>query len=167
MSLIDKSIILLLLGGFWSLPPILTQIEMGGMSLNYQKTNTEIKFEIAAPTTGWVAVGFNDRDAILHADLLQFKVEQGIVYGEDQYVQAMGVHPNDVSLPGGQNQIRNLKGREENGWTYISFDLAWESTDPNDFALRPQKPLWLLLAYSTSDDFAHHSRVRQHQSVIW
>ncbi|MEM1221064.1 MAG: DOMON domain-containing protein [Bacteroidota bacterium] len=167
MSLIDKSIILLFLGGLWSVPTPTTKIEMGGMELNYQKTKTGVRCAIAAPTTGWVAVGFNNRDDIISADLLQFNVQDGTVYGEDQYVQAAGKHPVDVSLPEGQNQIKNLEGREENGWTYISFELAWESADPFDFALRPQKPVWLILAYSNSDDFAHHSHLREHRSVIW
>lgn len=164
MSLIDKSIML-----FFVLFPWIScaQDTLGGMEFHYQPTAEGLAIHLLAPTTGWVAIGFHTENTILGADLLQFRVRNGQAYGEDQLVQALGVHPADERLRNGSNQIRQLEGYEEKGWTHLSFLVPWNSEDPNDLPLSPDQSCWFILAYSQSDDFDHHSTMRKHVLVTW
>ena len=166
MSLIDKSIILFIFLLSLSCTGTQAQIKAGSMEMKYEKTQTGVRIHLAAPTNGWLAIGFNHKDAILKADLLQFRVTDGKVYGEDQYVTAPGNHPSDLSL-GGSNQIQYLEGLETPDSTFITFQIPWESQDPNDFPIKPLQPCWLILAYSISDDFDHHSIMRTHIPITW
>ncbi len=132
------------------------------MKFSYRLQDGEIEMELEAPTRGWVGVGFNDQNSIVKSDLLLFRVVGKRVEAVDMYVVGFGNPKEDTTL-GGTMDIRDLEGIEEQGRTKIRFRLPFPATDPHDFAHQLNRQFWLILAYSTHDDFDHHSSMRKHQ----
>lgn len=133
----------------------------GDMRLSYHGTADSLYFELSGPTKGWIALGFNDRDNIVGADLLMFCVRDGKVEFEDQYVERAGVHPADLSR-GGKSNIRLLSAQEKNLRTHVRFSIPLQSGDARDFQHVWGESCYAILAWSVSDDFDHHSRMRKH-----
>ena len=136
-------------------------VEVKGMNFSYQILGDEIEIELEAPTRGWVGVGFNERDDIVKSDLYLFHVVEGRVKGLDMHVVGMGNPKEDTQL-GGTMDIQSLKGKEEGMNTWIKFRLPFPSKDFYDFSHKMGQKFWLILAYSTHDEFDHHSRMREH-----
>ncbi len=136
------------------------------MEAEFRISNDSIDLDFFAPTQGWLAVGFNDRDAIVGSDLIQMRVRNGQVEIQDQLVTGLGQHPQDEEL-GGQNNIRILSGQEERKGTKIRCRIPLRSGDANDFQHQDGQAFWLILTYSVDDDFNHHSRLRRHRKIRW
>ncbi|MEM6629874.1 MAG: DOMON domain-containing protein [Bacteroidota bacterium] len=141
-------------------------IEVKGMKFSYQVLGDEIEIELEAPTMGWVGVGFNERDDIVRSDLYLFHVVGDEVEGLDMYVVGAGNPKEDTEL-GGTMDVEALEGKEGGMHTWIKFRLPFPSTDTHDFSHRAGKQFWLILAYSTHDEFDHHSRMREHVSFTF
>ena len=137
------------------------EITVKGMKFSYQLLGNEIEITLEAPTTGWIGIGFNDQNSIVKSDLLLFHVIRDKVEALDMHVIGFGNPKKDLSL-GGTMDIKKLKGKEENGTTKIQFSLPFPSEDVYDFKHSINEQFWLILAYSTHDEFDHHSRMREH-----
>ena len=137
------------------------QVSLGGMSLKHHVVEDRMEFTLTAPTSGWVGIGFNDRDHIVGSDLYLFHVLNGQAKGQDMYVKAAGDPRLDSAL-GGADGILLISGKEEKGRTEIVFSLPLGATHPTDYPLEVGHSCWLILAYSTHDEFDHHSRMRRH-----
>lgn len=134
------------------------------MQLKWKIVGDHINFELMAPDDGWVAIGFNKTNTILHADLYQFRVKDGEVEGRDLWAKGLSDPRLDTSL-NGTNNLENVSGNEQSEKTTASFSLPLYSAESTDLGLTPGKEIWLILAYSMSDDWDHHSRVRKH--LLW
>jgi hypothetical protein len=155
------------LGLFWLSQSALvaqTTIERGGMTVRYEILHDSVTIELSAPTHGWLAIGFNDRNHIVGTDLKMLRVIGKRVEASDRLVQGLGVYPSDEAL-GGEMNILMLTGKEQGQRTTLSFRLPLISGDPHDMDLRPGQSLWLIMAYSAEDDFGHHSRMREHVQI--
>lgn len=137
------------------------RVDLGGMTASHRIVDDRVEFTLTAPTTGWLGIGFNDRNNIVGSDLYLLHVVKGKTSGQDMYVKGAGDPRLDQSL-GGTNDIQIISGEESGGKTKIVFSLPLASQDKNDFQLAPGRELWLILAYSTHDEFDHHSRMRKH-----
>ena len=87
--------------GSWQLANAQTaeNFKVEGIKVQYQWTRSgdSLKVILNAPTKGWIA-GFNDKDQIVGTDLKMMCVRDGVGVIEDQYVQALGVHPLDEEV---------------------------------------------------------------------
>ena len=137
-----------------------------GMSWTCTRSGDHLIMELTTPTTGWVGVGFNQENRILESDLLLFHVVDGQAEGTDLFVKGMGDPRADTEL-GGSVDVKILSFREGDGQTYIKFKRPFPAADDFDFHFQEGAAFWLILAYSTHDEFAHHSRVRQHRQVVF
>ena len=136
-------------------------VTRGGMTFEWEMKDGRLHGKLDAPHTGWVVVGFNLQNNIVGSNLLMFRVKNGKVEARDLRTVAMGDPRTDESL-GGSNDITNVSGREENGHTYINFEYPLHSGDKHDYPLTSGEKTWVILAWSVSDDWDHHSRMRQH-----
>ncbi|MBV6647876.1 MAG: hypothetical protein KI790_20620, partial [Cyclobacteriaceae bacterium] len=118
-----------------------------------------IHFSIAAPTNGWVLVGFNDKENIVGSHLVFGAVEDGFVMIEDHCVTAYGQHRSLFDLAS-SSSIRDFDCYEANGKTAMSFSLPTDTRCKYAFDLNKGQKIYIWLAYSESDDFNHHSRKR-------
>lgn len=160
-------IVLLLLACFFGFSASAQmEVTLNDMTWTCTKEGDYLVMELRAPTQGWVAVGFNQKNNIVHSDLLMFHVANGKTESMDMYVKGFGNPQTDISL-GGQHNIEVLDFEETGKETYIQFRRLWKGKDSNDFQLKNGESFWLVLAYSTHDEFDHHSRFRKHQKVVF
>ena len=134
-------------------------IEKNGMKVSWTFDDDKIKFEVFAPTRGWVAIGFNEKNQLFGTNLIMGKIENKRVNISDQYIYGLGDH-RPVEEVGGINHLSGLKGTEEAAGSTIQFFISKKAMDQFHFDLRLGKDIALLLAYSTEDDFDHHSTMR-------
>ena len=138
-----------------------SSIELGGMKMYYRLRGDSVDITIEAPTKGWLGIGFNQKNDIVQSDLLLFHVVDGEAEVLDMYVKGVGDPRQDITM-GGTNDIRIIKAEESNQSTVVSFSKPISSADRYDFQHQPGEEFWLILAYSTHDEFDHHSRMRKH-----
>lgn len=135
--------------------------KVSGITFTYEISGDRLNCSLGAPTSGWIGVGFNDRNSIVGSDLLLFNSIDGVAMASDLFVKEFGNPARDEDL-GGENNITVVRSTENESFTKFVFTIPIRSGDPNDFVHHLGKKAWLILAYSESDDFDHHSRVRKH-----
>ena len=149
-------------------PGLLAQesLQLGGMTMSYTIVGQQLSVTLEAPTQGWLGIGFNDRNAIVGSDLLLMHVIDNKAEVLDMQVKGIG-NPKEDQMLGGTNNIIITAYAEKAGRTTISFSRPLNTQDPNDHPIERGEDLWLILAYSTHDDFGHHSRMRKHTSFTF
>ena len=136
-------------------------VSIQGMELSYALRSDSIDITLSAPTRGWVGIGFNKVNSIVGSDLMLFHIVENKSEVLDMFVLSAGNPKPDVEL-GGSTAAVIKQASEKGNRTIIDFSIPLRSKDPNDFPLEPGKDFWLILAYSTHDEFDHHSRMRRH-----
>jgi hypothetical protein len=109
---------------------------------------------VRARTCGWLAVGFNDRAGLQGARLVMCRLIGDKIEIEEHEVDP----PRHRARRDSRSVVSALGARRVGADTEIEFALALER-------LRAGQRVELILAYSTSTDFDHHSAMRGHQSV--
>ncbi len=137
------------------------EVEVGGMTLTYVWQEEDLLITLTAPTTGWLGMGLNHRNHIIGSDLLLFHIEEGQAEGQDMYVVSLGNPKSDKRL-GGEDSFEILDSSERDGKSTITFRLKGQGDEELDFRPGRGEDFWLIMAYSTHDDFGHHSRMRRH-----
>lgn len=151
---------ILLLVALFGAPPQ-NVIQKNGMEVAWRIEAQTLRVRVSAPTKGWVLVGFNTKPGLDGAKLIFLRVR----------AQAEGeVHRTDFRYPapyhklrtsiGGSNYLRAIEGAQTEARTTVSAELPLDSGEALDIALKPGRKYHWILAYSTSDDFDHHSIMR-------
>lgn len=143
-------------------------IESEGVSLKWETAGDSITFTLSAPTTGWVAVGFDGESAMLNSDMVIGYVEGGNVSISDHWGDGYTSHRPDTEL-GGTPDIVLKEGSELEGVTSITFTRPISPVDEFDSRLLPGTTHRVILAYGPegADDFTgHHSWVKTFQAEM-
>jgi hypothetical protein len=151
---------LVLLGSLSSFEPLQhTQIEKNGMKVQWAYIKDRIFFEVEAPTSGWLAIGFNTSSAIEGNYLIMGHVVKGITTVIEHFTISAGNYKsfNDLNVA---SSIENESGQENNNQSKIKFSLPVKANNPFAKHLVAGTNYTLLLAYSQEDDFLHHSIMR-------
>jgi hypothetical protein len=136
-----------------------TKVEAKEMEFRWKVDGQQIDFVVSAPTTGWVAVGFDPSTAMKDAQMIFGFVENGTVQIRDHFGDGAFSHKADTAL-GGSDDVRSPGGSEENGNTTLSFSIPIDSGDQYDVPLKPGTEHTVLFAYGPDgeDNFtAKHS----------
>jgi len=139
----------------------LTQAEIGDyshglavedMRFLWRLRGDSIDIKLAAPTRGWVAVGFNPETGrtMKGANLIIGLVRDGKAEAVDDYGTMKDKHKDDDRI-GGQTNVSNVSGSEEDGKTEVEFTIPLNSGDAKDTPLSPEGENTVLLAYGKSD----------------
>jgi hypothetical protein len=138
-------------------------VTVDGISLEWQLHGDSLDVTVAAPTTGWVAVGFDPSYMMKDANFIIGYVREGKVHIRDDYGSEPTYHVADTTSAGGQDNVANKKGIEAEGRTSISFTIPLDSGDSKDRVLVPGQTYTVLLAHggNDADDFGpnHAKRV--------
>jgi hypothetical protein len=174
------TLFVLLLIAFWSgcgqeatekaaEPVALTPAELGDYSQGlaardmrflWTLQQDSIDIKLSAPTTGWLAIGFNPEkpENMKGANFIIGYVKGGTAQAFDHYGTTINKHKDDTKLEG-QTDFANLSGSEEGGQTVLEFTLPLDSGDPMDRPLSREKN-HVLLAYGRSDSVVLKHRFR-------
>ena len=127
----------------------------------------EIIFDLTAPTTGWIAIGFNPERMMRGANYILAYVEQDQVHIRDDYGTGLTSHDADVNI-GGTQDVRLISGSQTDGETTVRFALPRQSADAYDTDFIPGETYTVLLAYggSNANNFTSMHRRRTSVEVV-
>ena len=110
-----------------------------------------VRIKITAPTTGWVAVGFDPASFMIDANLLIGYVENGTVFVRDDFGTGQVTHDADTNL-GGTSDIEIIDGSESSSETIIEFRIPMDSGDQYDKVLVDGNTYSMIFAYGYDDE---------------
>ncbi len=134
-------------------------IEKNGMSVHLQRDSEYLTITMTAPTDGWVTIGFNESVDITGAYLLMGRV-RGTIAEVVEYTTISPGNYKPISSLGAQVRVKNVRGRQTQGYTSLTFSLPINMQGEFQKSLEKGTEYVLIMAYSTSDDFDHHSIMR-------
>jgi len=114
---------------------------------------------LSAPTTGWVAVGFDPSSRMRDSNFILCAVVDSAPTARDDFGDSGTSHRADASL-GGNDDVTIVSGIESDGATTVTFTVPLDSGDAFDRQLIAGNDYTVLLAYSNTDDFAAKHTIR-------
>lgn len=126
-------------------------IDIKKMKFSWSIEGETLAASISAPTTSWVAVGFNPTDKMKNADIIIGYVKNGEVSIKDEFGTAATQHKSDDKI-GGESNVTVVGGTEENGVTTIEFKIPLNSGDSKDTAIIPDGDTVVIVAYGEGRD---------------
>lgn len=134
------------------------------MQVRWRASEGQVHFELTAPVTGWVAIGLNTSDELKGTYLIMTRVVEGQAEVVEHKVISPGVYRPFHEL-GTDTMVSNIQGGERQGTTTISFSLPEINVSPLALPMQQGLSYTLLMAYSISDDFQHHSIMRTSEAI--
>jgi hypothetical protein len=122
------------------------QVTMEEVLVAWRIDGEAVRVRVSAPTTGWVAVGFDPAAGMLDANIIIGYVDDGEVRIEDHFGTGRIRHRPDSEL-GGTVDVSEASGTEQRGRTELAFTMPLDSDDPYDRVLRPGTTHAFLFAY--------------------
>ncbi len=135
-----------------------------GMTIGWHHEQSFVRFELAAPTNGWLAIGFNEQQRLDNTYLIMAKVEDGYVNVTEHKVLRPGQYIPVIET-NGKSMIFDCQGYESGDSTHVSFSVPTGLGGEFQKDLSPSLDYYLTIAFSRSDDFQHHSIMRTQTSV--
>jgi hypothetical protein len=124
-----------------------------GVTLQWRTDDDYVYINLMAPTTGWVAVGFDPVNAMQDANIIIGYVNSsGEVNIRDDYGTSPGSHAADTSL-GGADHVMDHYGMDDGSMTMLHFKIPLDSGDEYDKMLMPGNTYDVILAYGSADNF--------------
>ena len=133
--------------------------EVKGIVFKWQIIENSLYINISAPTSGWVAVGFDPSRMMKDANILIGYVKDGKTYMEDHFGAGKIKHKADIDL-GGSDDITIISGSEEEDKTTLEFSIPLNSWDSNDRRLEEGKEYKVIFAFGKKDDFTSYHKLR-------
>lgn len=131
-----------------------------GITFEWKKNETLLEIILAAPTTGWVAAGFNPSSGMKDANFIMCWVDDaGEAKCEDHFGTELFKHALDTSI-GGQQNVTVVEGTQNQGETTVRFIIPLNSGDSKDQVLEPGKTYPLILSYGATDNTSQQHTVR-------
>ena len=138
-------------------------VEAGGIGFRWRHVAGDLRGRVSAPTAGWMAVGFND--------VGQLKGTCFVIAQVSQPPTRLELHRAVVPThaPVADPVLRTSLVKEgeafAKGRSHLGFRLPHSSGAALGVALTPGVATYLMLAWSRSPDFQHHSAFREHRWV--
>jgi len=131
------------------------------MTVSWEISGDSVRFDLEAPTTGWIAIGFDPSSAMKDAQFIIAYVQDDEVFIRDDFGTGLFTHGSDEVL-GGSDDISSAEGSEQDGKTAVSFTIPLDSGDRHDAVLASGKKHKLLIAYGRdgADDFSSKHQAR-------
>ena len=121
------------------------------MTFAWSVTGENLVIKLSAPTTGWVAVGFNPTDMMKDANIVIGFVKDGKVEISDDFGTQPTQHSPDSKRDGADN-VTVIGGSESGNTTTLEFSIPLKSGDPNDGVIDPKADTKVMLAYGPDRD---------------
>ncbi len=134
-------------------------IVKNGLEVTWKHKGDRVHFTMKAPTSGWVAIGFNSQSGTKGTYLIMGKVENKKATVVEYYTLSPGNYKPIKSL-GDKIEVEEVSGVQKGNTTQLKFSLPVKSASKYKRDLSRGNTYFLLLAYSSEDDFQHHSRMR-------
>ena len=141
-------------------------VEAIGMTFKWRIEGDWISILLTAPTTGWLAVGFDPTSIMKDADIyIGYVADDGSVIVRDDFSTWFTSHEPDDSL-GGTSDVRITGGEENENSTSISFAIPLDSGDKHDRILEEGRKHTVILAFGIDDDISARHRDRTKLEIV-
>ena len=141
------------------LPNGFKEVEVKDFVFQWKIDGENIDIILSAPTTGWIAVGFDPSRMMKDADILIGYVKNNEVFMRDDFGSGNTKHRADTEL-GGTDNITVTGGSEADGETSLEFSIPLHSWDSYDRVLEEGGEYKLIFAYGNKDDFRSYHKTR-------
>ena len=138
-------------------------VAIDGVTFDWRHGDDRLYGTLTAPTSGWIAVGFNISRSLKGTRFVIAVARQKPT--AEMHVALVPEHPTIESL-GGQSGLADVTGRSDDTQSTVRFSLPHVNAAPFALELSPGTPVYLMLAWSHETDFAHHSAWRRHFDVV-
>lgn len=128
-----------------------------GYTFEWKIDGDEMEATISAPTTGWVAIGFNPTNRMQGATFVIGYVQNGNVNMRHDWGHAPTSH-RAVTSVGGTNRVTSLGGREQDGRTELSFRLPLDPGDRFFSALKAGEDNTVIWSFGRNGDKNYSAR---------
>ena len=134
---------------------------VGDLRFLWTLKGDSIDVKLAAPTNGWIGVGFNPDvpENMKGANFLIGYVKGGEAQVFDHYGTETKKHKEDKKIEG-STDVSNVSGSEQDGQTVLEFSVPLDSGDAKDRPVSAQGETTVLLAYGRSDSIVLKHRFR-------
>lgn len=139
-------------------------IVLDGITTKWTPIDNYLEFEVTAPTSGWVSIGFNDRDASVFSNVIIGGVGDGKPKVEEHYMVRSALDKT-IENAGGKKIISDATVTEETGTTTLRFRIPKVADDIFHYDLIPGQKIWMTCAYSENDDFGFMTKVERRIEV--
>lgn len=128
--------------------------QSSGIALEWKVDGDDLVVRLTAPSTGWIAVGFDPESGMRNANIIIGYVDDDGAHLRDDFGTSQSSHMSDLSL-GGFDDVTHEDGYEEGDETQIEFVTPLDSEDIYDKPLSEGLTYTVLLAYGEdgADDF--------------
>lgn len=140
-----------------------TEIRVDGVAFDWWHSEDRLYARLEVPTTGWAAVGFNTENTLTGT---RFVIAAGA--GPDPRAEEHIAEPPNhrrVRELGLAPAVADLTLAIKDGGSRLSFSLPHHFSDTPNPVLAPGRKSYLMLAWSRSPDFDHHSAWRRHFEI--
>jgi len=121
------------------------------MNFSWNVNADSLAVRLSAPTTGWLAIGFNPTDMMKDANIIIGYVKDGKVEVSDDFGSGPTMHMPDDKR-GGTNNVTVVGGSETGNTTTLEFSIPLNSGDVNDGVINPTADTKVILAYGPDRD---------------
>lgn len=135
------------------------EVTAGEITVSCRMNEGELELELSAPTTGWIAVGFEPSSMMKDANIIIGAVVDGEVAVEDHFGVSLFAHKPDTDL-GGTKDVTPGSGSESDGRTTFSFSVPYDTGDAYDVPLVSGDTVQVILAYGNRDNFRNKHSYR-------
>ncbi|MEL7525899.1 MAG: DOMON domain-containing protein [Pseudomonadota bacterium] len=136
------------------------RIVSDGVDFGWQFRNNQLCAEMTAPTKGWLAIGFNSSPVLKNTYFVMMRMDNGRFQSSERI--SSGFDHAAVGELGLPSALIAGTGNSRYGKTSISIQLPTHLPGPADIRLSEGRATHIMLAWSHSDDFSHHSTWRRH-----
>jgi hypothetical protein len=150
-TLLSAASLSLLLGGELRAAEYQHSLTVDQMTFAWSVVGENLAVKLSAPTTGWVAVGFNPTDMMKDANIIIGYVKDGKVEVSDDFGTQPTQHAADSKREGADN-VTLIGGSETGTTTTLEFSIPLKSGDPNDGVIDPKADTKVMLAYGPDRD---------------
>jgi hypothetical protein len=127
------------------------EVKVKDMTFAWTVDGDKLAVKVAAPTDGWVGIGFNPTEAMKGANIVMGYVKNGKVKIVDEFGDQETGHSIDTKL-GGSEDVTVIGGSEEGGVTTLEFAIPLDSGDKSDNVINVNSDTKIILAYGAGRD---------------
>ena len=135
----------------------------GRVSFGWSHDTDRIHLTMSAPTAGWLAIGFNEHPGLGNMRFVMTVASENTPRAEE-HLTRNGSHL-DVRKLNLETHLRDLEGTYNGEFSQIRFSLPHLMHHRPTLQLAGGSQTNLMLAWSQSTDFNHHSAWRKHYPI--
>ncbi len=134
-----------------------------GVTFQWRHRAGRLHATLAAPTTGWIAAGFNESRSLVNTRFVIAAVSKTPIRVEEHI--ALVPDHKEVGRLGLPRVIADVSGYTESGISHLAFSWPHTFLERPSLSLSPGSEVRVMLAWSHERDFYHHSAWRRHFDI--